>query len=117
MLKDLLSLPVTAGRYRIERDLEPTHTMTTIKPAGSALLNDQAKPAERQGDGASRRSADSQDAVRFRREDTSLHRLYESTRETVETSRPERLEQLRRAVKNGTYRPNLITVAERMLSL
>ncbi len=72
-------------------------------------------PERRPARGPGARSSDAE-AVQFRREDTSLSQLYRATRAAEEGSRKEKVQALRQAVQNGTYRPNLVSVAERMLS-
>jgi anti-sigma28 factor (negative regulator of flagellin synthesis) len=56
------------------------------------------------------------EALDFRRKDLQSHQLYESTRAAEESGRSRRVEEIRSQVQNGTYRPNLMIVAERMLS-
>lgn len=91
-------------------------TVTTIDPTSPQPQRVRPKGTERQPERTTRAPSSETEAVKFEREETSLHRLYESTREMEETSRQKKIEDLRRAVQNGTYRPNLMVVAERMLS-
>lgn len=118
MLNELTPAYLQAGVSRLEKALDQrgSKNVTTIKPTGSPPLEDRTKPAGRHEERSQRPSKEPQEAFEFRREESSLHILYRSTRETVETSRMEKIMELRRAVKNGTYRPNLIVVAERLLS-
>lgn len=118
MLNDLTYAQLPSSTSQIERPLDQrgSKIVTTIKPTGSTPLEERAKPPERQNDRARKGVRSEADALQFRREETSLHRLYRSTRATVETARDEKIKELRQAVNNGTYRPNLMVVAERLLS-
>lgn len=118
MLIDVANAQLAIPDSRTENTINQRGStiVTTIKPTGSPPLEDRTKAPERNVNRDRRANAVEADAVQFRREDTSLHRLYRSVRETEETSRAEKIEELRRAVKNGTYRPNLMVVAERLLS-
>ncbi|MGF1510182.1 MAG: hypothetical protein ACFB9M_11845 [Myxococcota bacterium] len=74
-------------------------------------------PVRGEGSGSttgSEASTHSRPDVEFRRETSNARRLYEQTRLRVESERSESLVALREAVKNGTYRPNLLVVAERL---
>lgn len=117
MLNDVTQAQLTAATTPLERASEPRGTRTaTIPSAGSRPLQERDKAPERNVERARKDQRGETQAVEFRREETSLYRLYQSTRETVETSRREKIEELRQAFKNGTYRPNLVNVAERLLS-
>ena len=116
MLNDVTNTPLAKGARHLDRaDLSASNKITP-KAAESRALDDNAGTADYKPMDERREGASARDAIDFRPEETSLHRLYESTRAKVETSRHERIEDLRQAVKNGTYEPNLITVAERLLS-
>jgi anti-sigma28 factor (negative regulator of flagellin synthesis) len=52
--------------------------------------------------------------VGFDRETSNARRLFEQTRLKVESERSQKIAALKEAVKNGTYRPNLQVVAERL---
>jgi len=53
-------------------------------------------------------------AVQYAREETRAHRLYEQTRLGEEGERGTYLAEIKNAVENGTYRPNLEVVAQRL---
>lgn len=118
MLNDVRQVPVHTTPSHPERsvDAKGQAGSRTERSGPSPSLRDRpgssAKGLDRPSSGASNGS----EALEFRREESSMHRLYRSTRETVEMSRGEKIEELRQAVKNGTYRPNLMVVAERVLS-
>lgn len=119
MLIDVTNAQLATSTSRSENTVNQRGStiVTTIKPTGSPPLQDRSRAPERNINRDRRGHGGQTDAVQFSREETSLHRLYRSVRETEETSRAEKIEELRRAVKNGTYRPNLMVVAERLLSL
>lgn len=117
MINDVTNTQINAGPAHLERSLEHRDkAIKTIQPGGSPPLGDRTKGAARNTEKVRRASGAETGAVDFRREETSLHKLYQSTRETVEMSRAEKIEELRQAFKNGTYQPNLLVVAERLLS-
>lgn len=117
MLNDVTQAHLTAGTAPLERASEQRGTRTATNPStGSSPLQERDKSPERGAEQDSKGQGGETQALEFRREETSLYRLYLSTRETVETSRREKIEELRQAFKNGTYRPNLVVVAERLLS-
>ncbi len=90
--------------------------VTTINPTGTMAQFQQARTAEKRNDSGVQKGSPETEALQFRREESSMHQLYQSTRETVETSRQTKIANLKQAVNNGTYRPNLRVVAERLLS-
>lgn len=118
MLNDLSPVPVHGSPSQTERAAEVRGRSSgkSVRPGRSPSLEDRPRSTEKPASKARETTGAPGEALEFRREDSSMHRLYESTRETVEMSRKEKVEQLRQAVKNGTYRPNLMVVAERVLS-
>ena len=56
------------------------------------------------------------EAVYFRREETHMHQLYQNTRQSVEASREQKVNNLRTMIRENRYTPNLLVVAERLLS-
>lgn len=56
------------------------------------------------------------DAVSFNKKGTSLHQAFEDVVERVEAAQGERVAQIRQAIIDGTYEPDLKVVAERLLS-
>jgi anti-sigma28 factor (negative regulator of flagellin synthesis) len=55
-------------------------------------------------------------SVTFERQTSASRRLYEQTRLKVESESSERMAEIKLAVKNGTWTPNLQLVAERLAS-
>lgn len=118
MLNELIPLPLQPSASHPERSLDPRgyKTVSTVHPTRSNLLRDRPDAPEKNSPRGQQSARRGGEAVEFRREETSLHRLYQSTKETVETSRSEKIADLRRAIQNGTYQPTLMVVAERLLS-
>lgn len=118
MLNDVTNAQLHVGPTHLERSLDnrERRNVKTVQPAGSPPLQDRAKTPAKNVERVRRNSSPDPGAVDFRREETSLHKLYRTTRETVETSRAAKIEELRQAFKNETYRPNLLVVADRLLS-
>lgn len=86
--------------------------MTTIKNHLMTLRTDDRRVAERDATPTEKVNAGS--AVAFDREGSQSHRLYERTRLEQERERAEHIARIKKAVENGTYRPNLDVVAERL---
>lgn len=118
MLNDVSPLHMLNKSLQSDRSIDgrPPAGVSVSEGSKPSLLGERAHSPDRSA-GRSRNGAQSVDeAVEFNREETSLHRLYRATRDTVEMSRGEKIAELRDAVKNGSYRPNLMVVAERLLS-
>lgn len=88
--------------------------MTTIKNHLMTLRPDEPRTNERSPAGETETRVQPEAAVQFSRERTQAHRLYERTRLDDEGERSEMLASLKKAIENGTYRPNLEVVAERL---
>lgn len=84
--------------------------MTTIKNPLGPIPEDRASSSA----GAATEPVKRTSRTAFQRETSSSRRLYEQTRLKVESERAERLAEIRLAVKNGTWKPNLQLVAERL---
>jgi len=86
--------------------------MTTIKNHLMTLRADEPRSPDRATTRGER--VNPRPAVEFQREGTNAFRLYEQTRLDQEEERSEYLARLKKAVEDGTYRPNLEVVAERL---
>ena len=86
--------------------------MTTIKNLPVGPIRDESQVSSSSESPGPRVKAKRD--VEFRRDTSESRRLYEQTRLKVESERAEKLAELKAAIKNGTYRPNLGVVAERI---
>jgi anti-sigma28 factor (negative regulator of flagellin synthesis) len=118
MLYNVSTAPSATRSSQTEKALEsPGPGAVAPGSTGSPPLEAETRAAPRARPRSQRAPTGDGEALRFSREESSLHQLYRSVRETEETSRREKIEELRRVVNNGTFRPNLMVVAERLLSL
>lgn len=90
-------------------------TMKPIDSSSSPVLIDLTSRVERRRQGAGE-APGAGEAVQFRRGETTFGRVYETTRQNVESARAARVAELKAQVQAGQYRPNLETVAERFLT-
>lgn len=88
--------------------------MTTIKNHLMTLRADEPHETRSSDRPAEQEHVSRGPAVNFSREGSQSHRLYEQTRLEQEKERAQYLASLKKAVENGTYRPNLDVVAERL---
>lgn len=88
--------------------------MSTIKPTTSAGPLEITRPTEG-AQRAPRTESKAGDRVALRREDSGVHKLYSSVERAEASDRASRIAEIKKAVENGSYRPNLMVVAERLL--
>lgn len=119
MLNDVSPVNIHSKGIPTERGIDgrPHGGVAEPKGARSNILGEHTYTPDRTSGRRGEASQSSEEAVEFNREETSLHRLYRSTRNTVEMTRGDKIAELREAVKAGDYRPNLMVVAERVLSI
>ena len=86
--------------------------MTTIKPDQSYLSLVRPKTGPPGDSGKSGMIEEASRGSGFDRETSGIHQIYQ----TAQAERAARLQKIKLQVQNGTYRPNLDIVAERMLS-
>jgi hypothetical protein len=86
--------------------------MTTIKNHLMTLRPEEPRAGERSATHPER--VPTGPAIDFSKEGSNAHRLYEQTRLGQEGERAEYLARIKKAVEEGTYRPNLEVVAERL---
>ena len=86
--------------------------MTKIENHLMTLRPDEPRAGERPATPADR--VPRGPAMDFSKEGSNAHRLYEQTRLGQEGERAEYLARIKKAVEDGTYRPNLEVVAERL---
>jgi len=84
--------------------------MNTIKNPLGPIAEDRASSSANGSTAPTKKTA----SATFQRETSTSRRLYEQTRLKVESERADRLAEIKLAVKNGTWRPNLQLVAERL---
>lgn len=94
-----------------ERQGEP---VSTIKPTQSQGPIEITRPTESVKRNVRVEPART-DRVALRREDSGVHRLYQSVDAAEASDRAKRVAEIKKAVENGSYRPNLKVVAERLL--
>lgn len=117
MLYSVTNAPVSVGVSNPNRTSVLVGTNGELGEAEETRgLEDRSSSAEYKSASERKSLRSTSEAVDFRPEETSLHRLYEIVRSRVESSRTEKIEVLRSLIKNETYQPNLDVAAERLLS-
>jgi anti-sigma28 factor (negative regulator of flagellin synthesis) len=98
-----------------QRQEQRGRAVSTIKPINGTPVTAETKAVKKAEQVADAPVAKKTDRVAMRREDSGVHRLYEQVDRTEASDRAAKIAALKKQVQEGTYRPNLETVAQRLL--
>jgi anti-sigma28 factor (negative regulator of flagellin synthesis) len=88
--------------------------VSTIKPINGTPVAE-TRATSKTEKAAEAPAAQKADRIAMRREDSSVHRLYEQMDRAEASDRARKIAELKKQVQEGSYRPNLEIVAQRLL--